>query len=59
MDSHRAERLRQLRRDHSLTAAEIAAFLSVSRRRVWQWLAGDVEVPAAMLTELEVRLASR
>lgn len=54
-----AERLRQIRRDNNLTAAEMAAFLSVSRRRVWQWLSGDVEVPAAMLAELEVHLASR
>jgi transcriptional regulator with XRE-family HTH domain len=54
-----AERLRQIRRDNNLTAAEMAAFLSVSRRRVWQMLAGDVPVPASVITELEVRLASR
>lgn len=54
-----AERLRQIRRDNNLTAAEMAAFLSVSRRRVWQMLAGDVPVPASVIAELEVRLATR
>jgi transcriptional regulator with XRE-family HTH domain len=54
-----AERLRQIRRDNNLTAAEMAAFLSVSRRRVWAMLAGDVPVPASVITKLEVRLASR
>ena len=54
-----AERLRQVRRDNNLTAAEMAAFLSVSRRRVWQMLAGDVPVPASVIAELEVRLATR
>ena len=54
-----AERLRQIRRDNNLTAAEMAAFLSVSRRRVWQMLAGDVPVPASVITELEVKIATR
>jgi transcriptional regulator with XRE-family HTH domain len=54
-----AERLRQIRRDNNLTAAEMAAFLSVSRRRVWQMLAGDVPVPASVITQLEVHLATR
>jgi transcriptional regulator with XRE-family HTH domain len=54
-----AERLRQIRRDNNLTAAEMAAFLSVSRRRVWQMLSGDVPVPASVITQLEVCIATR
>jgi transcriptional regulator with XRE-family HTH domain len=54
-----AERLRQIRRDNNLTAAEMAAFLSVSRRRVWEWLSGDVPVPASVITQLEVCIATR
>jgi transcriptional regulator with XRE-family HTH domain len=57
--SDHAERLRQIRRDNNLTAAEMAAFLSVSRRRVWEWLSGDVPVPASVITQLEVCIATR
>ena len=59
-DAQRTERLRHLKKNERLTAADISELLRVERVTVWRWISGDdVVISAARLMELEAAIALR
>lgn len=59
-DAQRTERLRHLKKNERLTAADISEMLRVERVTVWRWISGDdVVISAARLMELEAAIALR